>query len=51
MRLIDKIKKMGSLLILSTWCLTSCNILDVVPLDQAVLGDSVKKPESTLGFL
>ena len=35
MRLIDKIKKMGSLLILSTCCLTSCNFLDVVPPEQA----------------
>ena len=51
MRLIDKIKKMGSLLILSTCCLTSCNFLDVVPPEQAGLGDAVKKPESTLGFL
>ena len=45
MRLIDKIKKMGSLLILSTCCLTSCNFLDVVPPEQAGLGDAVKKPE------
>ena len=51
MRLIDKIKKMGSLLILSTCCLTSCNFLDVVPPEQAGLGDAVKKPESALGFL
>lgn len=36
MRLIDKIKKMGSLLILSTCCLTSCNFLDVVPPDKQV---------------
>ena len=42
---------MGSLLILSTCCLTSCNFLDVVPPEQAGLGDAVKKPESTLGFL
>lgn len=45
MRLIDKIKKMGSLLILSTCCLTSCNFLDVVPPEQAGLGDAVKKPK------
>ena len=51
MRLIDKIKKMGSLLILSTCCLTSCNFLDVVPPEQAGLGDAVKKPESTLPLL
>ena len=41
MRLIDKIKKMGSLLILSTCCLTSCNFLDVVPPEQAGLGLSL----------
>lgn len=44
MRLIDKIKKMGSLLILSTCCLTSCNFLDVVPPEQAGLGDAASIP-------
>lgn len=51
MRLLDNIKKMGSLLMLSTCLLTSCDYLDVVPPEQPGLGDAVKDPESTLGFL
>ena len=51
MRLTNKMRKIGSLLILSACCLTSCDYLDVVPPEQAGLEDAIKKPESTLGFL
>lgn len=31
--------------------LTSCNFLDVIPPEQATLGDATRTPEATLGFL
>lgn len=34
-----------------TTCLTSCNYLDVVPVEQATLDDAYKKPELTLAYL
>lgn len=51
MRLIDKIKRMGSVLALSAFCLTSCDYLDVVPPEQPNLGDAVKTADATLGYL
>lgn len=51
MKLINQIKKIGGLLTLSACLLTSCDYLDVVPPEQPGLGDAVKTPESTLGFL
>ena len=34
-----------------TTSLTSCNYLDVVPVEQATLDDAYKKPELTLAYL
>ena len=52
MRLKDKIKKIAGIALLSTCCcMTSCDYLDVVPPEQATLGDAVTTTESTLGFL
>lgn len=52
MRLIDGIKKIAGIALLSTCCcMTSCDYLDVVPPEQAELGDAVTTTEATLGFL
>lgn len=51
MKLKDKIIKIGSLLTIAIYCLTSCDYLDVVPPEQASLKDATKTPEATKGFL
>lgn len=51
MKLRDKITKIGSLLTIAVYCLTSCDYLDVVPPEQASLKDATKTPETTKGFL
>ena len=51
MILINKIKNIGGLLVLSGCCLMSCDFLDVVPPEQASLKDATKTPDATKGFL
>lgn len=38
-------------LLVASGCITSCSFLDVVPPEQAQLGDAIKTERSTLGFL
>lgn len=52
MKLLNNIKVWSCTFLVATSCLvSSCNFLDVVPVEQASLPDATKDAESTLGFL
>lgn len=51
MKLINKIKRAGCILLITILGFTSCNYLDVIPPEQADLSDATKDYNSTLGFL
>lgn len=53
MKLLNsKIKNIGRVLtVASCLTLTSCNFLDIVPPEQATLGDATKNAENTLNFM
>ena len=46
-----KISILISSLVLTGTCLTSCDFLDIVPSEQAVLEDAFQDPQKSLGFL